>query len=110
MDLISKHISLHGVPGYETLGYEDWFRQCKHEFENNILKSVQYEGFNLVEVTEQAEKFKAFETVTGTDGTVNAQGIEILLEQEDDGKWRMAQKRILPAEESAHDKLLPYSV
>ena len=107
MALISKRISLHGVPGFETIGYDDWARQCQHEFENDILKSVQYEGFKLVAATEKAVMFKTFETVEGTDGIVNAQGVEILLEQEDDGVWRMAQQRILPDDETAHDKLLP---
>jgi len=106
MALISRRISLHGVPGFETIGYDDWARQCQHEFENNILKSVQYEGFKLVAATEKAVMFKTFETVEGTDGMVNAQGVEILLEQEDDGKWRMVQQRILPDDETAHDKLL----
>lgn len=107
MALISKRISLHGVPGFETIGFDDWFNQCQHEFENNILKSVHYVGFKLVTVTEKAVMFKTFETVEGTDGMVNAQGVEILLEEEDDGKWRMVQQRILPDDETAHDKLIP---
>lgn len=51
--------------------------------------------------------FKTFETVEATDDTINAQGVEILLEKEADDKWRMVQERILPDDESAHDQLLP---
>jgi ketosteroid isomerase-like protein len=50
--------------------------------------------------------FKTFETVEATDGTINAQGIEILLEKEDDGQWRLVQERILPADEAKHDGLV----
>ncbi len=50
--------------------------------------------------------FKTYETITGTDCTVNAQGIEVLLELEDDGKWRATQERILPPDEVEHDGLL----
>jgi len=107
MDLISKRVSLHGMPEYEGIDYDDWFRQCQHEFENNLLKSLRYDGLKLVADTDKAIMFKTFETVEGSDGTTNAQGVEILLEQEEDGKWRMVQERILPPDETAHDKLIP---
>jgi ketosteroid isomerase-like protein len=107
MDLISKRISLHGVPDFETIGYEEWARQCQYEFENNILKSVRYDGFKLVADTSDRIMFKTFETVEAMDGTINAQGVEMLLEKEDDGKWRLVQERVLPPDEAAHDKLIP---
>ena len=107
MALISKRISLQGVPGFESIGFDDWYRECKHEFENNILKSVQYEGFKLMKATDTAVMFKTFETVEGTDGIVNAHGVEILLEKEQDGTWRMLQQRIMPDDETMHYKLLP---
>ena len=107
MDLISKRISLHGVPDFETIGYEDWARQCQYEFENNILKSVRYDGFKLVADTSERIMFKTFETVEAMDGTINAQGVEMLLEKEDDGKWRLVQERVLPPDEAAHDNLIP---
>ncbi len=110
MALISRRISLHGVPGFETIGFDDWSRQCQYEFENNILKSVHYAGFKLVAATDKAVMFKTFETVSATDGAVNAQGVEIMLEKEPDGQWRMVQQRILPNDEAAHDQLLPQSV
>ena len=107
MDLISRRVSLHGMPGFETIGYEDWARQCQHEFENNILKSVRYDGFKPVAVTHERIMFKTFETVEATDGTINANGVEMLLEKERDGKWRLIQERILPPDEAAHDQLVP---
>ena len=106
MDLISKKVSLQGVPGYENIGYEDWAAQTKHEFENNILKSVSYTGFKLLKATNTHIMFKTFETVLANDNTSNAQGIEILLEKEDDGQWRLVQERILPTDEALHDGLV----
>jgi len=106
MDLISKKVSLQGVPGYENIGYEEWAAQTKHEFENNILKSVSYTGFKLLKATNTHIMFKTFETVQSTDNTTNAQGIEILLEKESDGQWRLVQERILPADEAKHDGLV----
>jgi len=110
MNLISKKISLHGVPGFETIGYEDWHRQCKHEFENNILKSVQYEGLMMMTETNEALRFKTFETVEGTDGVANAHGVEILLELEEDGEWRMVYQRIMPDDETIDTGLLPQNL
>lgn len=107
MNLISERVSLHGVPGYETIGYEDWSKQCQHEFENNLLKHVQYDGLKLIVSTDDRIMFKTYETVEGTDGTINAQGVEMLLEKEDDGNWRLVQERILPPDEAAHDGLIP---
>ncbi len=107
MGLISRRINLQGMPGFESIGYEDWSRQCQHEFENNLLKSVRYDGFKLVADTPTRIMFKTFETVEATDGTINAQGVEMLLEKEEDGKWRLVQERILPPDESAHDQLIP---
>jgi len=106
MNLISRKVSLQGVPGYENIGYEDWAAQTKHEFENNVLKSVSYKGFKPLTSTLTHIMFKTFETVEANDGTINAQGIEILLEKEEDGKWRLVQERILPADEARHDGLI----
>ncbi len=106
MSFISKKVSLQGVPGYENIGYNDWAAQTLHEFENNIIKSVHYKKLKLVTTTSTHIMFKTFETVEANDGTINAQGIEILLEKESDGEWRMVQERILPEDEARHDGLI----
>ena len=107
MALISRRVSLQGLPGFENLGYEDWYKQCQHEFGNKLLKSVRYQGLKMRVATGKAIMFKTFETVEGSDGTVNAQGVELLLEKEADGQWRLVQERILSDEESAQDQLIP---
>lgn len=106
MNLISRRVSLQGVPGYENISYDDWAAQTLHEFENNVLKSVSYKGLKLLNSTSTHTMFKTFETVEANDGTINAQGIEILLEKEADGQWRLVQERILPEDEARFDGLL----
>lgn len=105
MNLISKRVSLTGVPGFENIGYDDWAAQCKHEFESGLIKDVQYDGYKPLGETPKRVMFKTFETVEATDGTVTAQGIEVLLELEDDGVWRLVQERVLSEDETRHDKL-----
>ena len=105
MDLISKKVHVSGIPGFEGLGYNDWFNQCKHEFEDKVVQSVSYQGLKLLASNESQIMFKTYETVEATDGHINAQGIEVLLENEE-GNWRVVQERILTPEEVKHDKLL----
>ena len=38
MNLISKAVSIYGVPGFEVIGYDDWARQCEYEFDEGLLK------------------------------------------------------------------------
>ena len=103
MNLISKDVSVFGVPGFDVIGYDDWFKQCKHEFENRLLKQVSYKGMNVLAETPDKIMFKSRETVEGEDGTVNTSGIEFIIQKEDDGVWRVSQERVLPEDELEND-------
>jgi hypothetical protein len=46
MDLVSKRVQVVGEPGFDGIDYADWVRQCSHEFENRLLKGVDYRGSN----------------------------------------------------------------
>lgn len=104
MALISRSVNVFGVPGFEVIGYDDWARQCQHEFANKLLKRVHYEGARIVSSTPKRILFKTLETTEGTDGTRNHHGLEVLIEKESDGVWRVTQERILPDEEVAFDR------
>ena len=94
MGMISKRVSVLGVPGFDNIDYDSWYEQCKHQFENAMIKSISYKGFNLVSATESQIMFTVFEMVVGMDGTLNEQIVEMSLEQEDD-VWRLVQERVL---------------
>lgn len=104
MALISRSVNVFGVPGFEVIGYEDWARQCQHEFTNKLLKRVHYEGARVISSTPSRILFKTIETTEGTDGTRNHHGLEVLIEKESDGIWRVTQERILPDEEVEFDR------
>ena len=40
----------------------------------------------------------------GGDGSVNTNGIEFIIQKEEDGQWRVGQERILPDDELDSDK------
>lgn len=103
MNLISKEVRVYGVPGFEVIGYDDWARQCQYEFDEGILLRVSYEGLHLVTEANGNVLFKTIETVEATDGTINRQGVEILIRKEADGKWRVFQERILAEDEMQFD-------
>ena len=103
MNLISKDVSVFGVPGFDVIGYDDWFNQCKHEFENKLLKQVSYKGLNVLAETPEKIMFKSLETVEGEDGTVSTSGIEFIIQKEEDGVWRVSQEPVLPDDELEND-------
>lgn len=104
MGLISKDVSVFGIPGFEVIGYDDWYNQCEHEFANKLLKRVSYQGLNVLAETPDRVMFKSIETVEGSDGLANVNGIEFIITKESDGKWRVTQERILPEDELENDK------
>ena len=106
LDLISRRVKLTGVPGFDVIGYDDWARQCTEEFGNGLMQSVRYDGLKMLKATDSNVMFRTWETVEGSDGTVNAQGIEVQLQKEEDGKWRVVEERVLSSVEAARDGLM----
>ena len=95
MGMISKRVNVLGVPGFDNIDYDTWYKQCEHQFENAMIKSIAYKGFNLLSAAESQIMFTVFETVVGMDGTLNEQIVEMSLEKEDDDQWRLVQERVL---------------
>jgi hypothetical protein len=106
MDLISKKVSVTGLEGFDNIDYDAWHRVCEKEFATGVLKGVRYDGLKMVSSTETRVAFKTFEVVEASDGTINAQGIEAVLEREVDGKWRLVSERIMSNEEAREDGLV----
>ena len=106
MDLISKTVSVTGLEGFDNIDYDAWHRVCEKEFATGVLKSVRYDGLKMLSSTETQVRFKTFEVVEATDGTINAQGIEVVLGLEDDGNWRLLQERVLTEAEARQDGLV----
>ena len=103
IDLISKEVKVYGVPDFELIDYNDWAKQCEHEFGLGLLHRVSYEGLKVRTMTPGNVMFKVKETIEGSDGTVTSHGVEIVIRKESDGKWRVLQERILSSEEFEFD-------
>jgi len=104
MDLISKEVEVFGVKGFETISYDDWFRQCESEFKEKLIETVSYENIEIIDSTETVIMFKTIEHIETKDKTKNTTNVLIVITREDDGKWRATQERILPTEGLSQDK------
>jgi len=104
MNLISKEVEVFGVPGFETINYDDWFRQCENEFKEKLIKEVSYENINIIDSSDSVIMFKTIEHIETNDKIKNTTNVLIAITCEDDGKWRVTQERILPTEGLAQDK------
>lgn len=105
-NLISKKVRVTGVQGFESIGYNDWAKQSEQEFKDGTLKNVSYNGLKVLATNEKQIMFKTVESITASDGTSKAHGVEILLEAEEGGIWRVIQERVLSDKESQHDGLI----
>jgi len=102
MNLISKDVQVFGVPGFEVIGYQDWYAQSKHEFKQRLILDAKYEGIKLRQENESQVMFVTMESITASDKSVNTQGLEVILAKEADGFWRVTQERLLSTEEAKH--------
>lgn len=95
MAMISKKVRVFGVPGFEAIGYDDWNRQCAHEFAESTLKRIAFADVTVKMETGRLIAFEAVEVVEAKDGSVNRNRVEIFLEEEEAGQWRLVQEKIL---------------
>lgn len=102
MNLISKDVQVFGVPGFDVIGYADWFAQCEYEFNEKLIQQASYTGLKIRQSNDEQIMFLANETIEATDGTVDTHSIEVVLSKEADGNWRVTQERLLSKEEAAH--------
>lgn len=96
MSMVSKKVLLHGIPGHDAIDYENWSRQCEEEFAQKLIAEISYEGMDVKLETHTLFCFETQETVEAHDGTVNSYRLEIFIEREEDGEWRIVQEQVLP--------------
>ena len=97
MNLISKDVKVHGFPEFDLITYDDWFNQCKQEFENMLIVNVSYKDLHTLSETIDEIRFIAVETVEARDRQVNINCIEFIIRKESDEQWRVVHERIISA-------------
>ncbi len=105
-NLISKKVQVTGVPGFESISYDDWARAAEKDFKEGVLQGVSYEGLKMNAHNDTQVMFKTLETIFVNDGSKKTHGVEILLELEEDGVWRVIQERVMTGDEIRHVGLI----
>ena len=105
-NLISTKVRVTGVPGFESISYDDWKRAAEKDFKEGTLESVSYEGLKMNAHNDTQIMFKTLETIFVNDGTKKTHGVEILLELEEDNVWRVIQERVMTGDEIRHVGLM----
>ena len=104
MNLISKDVKVYGIPNYEVISYDDWFNQCKKEFEDKFLLGISYHGLQILAEVPNRVQCIAIEMAKAKDGHENAYCIEFTIQKESDDQWRVVEERILPEAELESDE------
>ena len=102
MNLISKDVQVFGVPGFDVIGYDDWFSQCEHEFNEKLIEKASYDGLKVRQSNDSQIMFLTNESILAADGTTDTHPIEVVLTREQDGHWRVTQEHLLSDEEAKH--------
>lgn len=94
MGLVSKKVLVYGIPEQESLGYYDWKRRRRNEFNNNRLASLTYSNLNIKTISLRRLGFQVTEIMQATTGQSVQIDKEIILEQEKDKEWRVVEENI----------------
>ena len=105
-NLISKKVRVTGVPGFESISYDDWARASEKDFSDGVLESVIYDGLKVSAHNDTQVMFKTLEILQVKDGGKTTQGVEVLIELEEDGVWRVIQERVMTGDETKHVGLM----
>jgi hypothetical protein len=102
---IASDVMVFGVPGFDVLDYDDWFRQCAHEFPQKLIRSLSYSAPLIRTATADRILFKTLEATGTADGGKLVQAVEMLIEKRQ-GRWLLKQLRMVSEDEARSDGLL----
>ena len=85
---------VYGIPNQGSLGYYDWKRRRRNEFNTNRLASLTYSNLNIKTITLRRLGFQVTEIMQATTGQSVQIDKEIILEQEKDNEWRVVEENI----------------
>ncbi len=96
MALVSDKVQVYGIPGQPVIDYHGWRRRRDNEFRRDRLAGLAHENIRIKTVSLRRLGFEVDEIMTASDGPVLRLRKTVLLEEEDDGQWRVV-------EETVHD-------
>jgi len=95
MALVSKNVRVYGLPSQATVNYQGWKRRRQNEFSNNLLAGLSHSDLTIKTITLRRLGFNIKETMLASSGKKLIINKEIILEQEEDGQWRLVEEKIV---------------
>ncbi len=94
MELVSKNVVIYGMPKGKTLNYANWYNRRKSEFERSTLKDLTYNNLKIKNFGLRRLIFDIEEIMDGSNGDMAIINKQVILEQEQDGQWRVVEETI----------------
>lgn len=94
MDLISENVMVYGMPSGKTLNYEDWRKRRESEFKRDLIKKLAYDNLQIKNFGLRRLIFTIQEIIDGTNKDMAIINKQVVLEQEQDQKWRVVEETI----------------
>jgi len=94
MELISKKVEVFGNPSKEHINYAGWYKRRNNEFEKQSVICISYANTRIKTITQRRIIFNVNESIVGTDGRIITLNQDVILEREDDDKWRLVEQSI----------------
>lgn len=94
LDLFSRDVQLHGVPGAGVMNYDGWATRRRHELKSGLLFSLAYKNLEVRDADEEQITFNVRETMKSSEGHVLMLEKEVMLVKEEKEQWRAKLERI----------------
>jgi hypothetical protein len=94
MALVSSRVQVYGVPGRDVIDYKGWMTRRRNEFDNKLLTGLRYDNLQIKTIALRHLGFSVTETMQAREGSWIIIDKDIILEQEDDGEWRVIEETI----------------
>ena len=94
MDLVSENVAVYGMPSGKTLNYADWQNRRQSEFKRGLIKGLAYNNLKIKTFGLRRLIFDIEEIMDGTNGDLAIINKQVVLEEEQDNKWRVVEETI----------------
>jgi hypothetical protein len=94
LDLFSKDVQLHGVPGAGVMHYDGWASRRRHELKSGLLFSLAYKELVVRSSDDDQITFDVCETMKSSEGHVLVLEKQVMLVREEKDRWRAKLERI----------------
>jgi len=94
MDLVSENVAVYGMPSGKVLSFADWRSRRESEFKRGLLKDVTYRNLKVKTFGLRRLIFDIEEIMDASNGDMAIINKQVVLEEEQDNKWRVVEETI----------------